>query len=61
MSRKRQSRRYSLESVSEEKKYNYLTGEVKTLINPFANGKKTMTAMEWVAKNNSEKYRRIKR
>ena len=31
------------------------------MVNPFANGFKNMTAMEFVAKETSEKYRRIKK
>jgi hypothetical protein len=31
------------------------------MVNPFANGFKNMTAMEFVVKETSEKYRRIKK
>ena len=61
MSRKNSGRRYRLQNVPEEVKYNYLTGQVTKRINPFANGYKDMTAMEWIQKNISEKYRRIKK
>ena len=61
MSKKHQGRKYNLANVKEEIKYNYITGAITKVINPFANGNKTISALDWVAKNQSEKYRRIKK
>lgn len=64
MSKKNKGRRYVVGNISEKKKYNYMTGETVVTINPFNRtgaGQRKMTAMEWVAKNQSEKYRRIKK
>lgn len=60
MSRKRNGVRYNLKVASQT-----ISPDMRTKkgfkVNPFANGYKNMTPQEFVAKETSEKYRRIKK
>lgn len=60
MSRKRNGVKYSLKTASQTKHRDMRTKRGYT-INPFANGYKDMSVQEFVAKETSEKYRRIKK
>lgn len=60
MSRKRNGVRYNLKVASQT-----ISPDMRTKrgyrINPFANGYKDMSVQDFVAKETSEKYRRIKK
>ncbi len=60
MSRKKHGVKYNLVTAESTKVRDYrLKKGFK--VNPFANGYKNMTPQEFVAKETSEKYRRIKK
>ena len=60
MSRKKHGRKYNIKNVAETISPDW-TKKRGYKINPFANGYKDMSVQEFVAKETSEKYRRIKK
>lgn len=61
MSRKNYGRRYNLANVKEFKRNPFGEEMAVKKINPFSNGFKEIRAIDWIAKNESEKYRRMKK